>query len=678
MNRYIARKWAGSAFVVLILAASFLYVLPKIERNPFVETAVWAALVVGSFIGYGSALRRLLFSQADVDLGLRAVWGASVVCVVGGLLTAISLMTRTACFLIVEVGVAMLVWFAVREQRVLTNRLRFLWRATIAAPGIALATLVIAALFLIRYFGACSDLQTHPWDDDIAYLPFATKLTQTGTLLEPFSFRRLAALGGQTLFMALTLVRAEEHQLRVFERGISLALILLLLLGCRRSKRLGAAPVLLGSTFVVTLPITAINTSSYYSGVAFFFAIFRTLSFLQANADHEPSPRTMWRSAILVGLVGGATCTLRQNYFAPVIAILGMSFISLEFSRKRHRFIETSLAAGASLLALLPWLVVSYRSNHTFLYPLMGGTFNPAMALHASGMTWVEEVRLMVRAAAEAAPIRVLPLFFLAGVLLPDPGPRKTLRAMIVGSALGYVALIHAMTQADADTDSLVRYFFGFTCATALSVLVVAFSPQRHSVALGRLRAAWLAPTLIVAAVSVNWFASKEKFFNEYVIALRRFDQLRQTARRCLTCIPPERALYLRLQSRVPASERMAVLLDEPFYFDFTRNDILNLDTPGFSSPSPGIPYFRGSEVVREYFLEQGIRYLAFVRPDSSRYAYRREFWRELLVTGAELHRNAATYTLNFIDTLEAFAGSYRKLFDERGLVLLDLEEAAP
>jgi len=675
---------------VLILAVSLVYVLPSIERNPFVETAVWSALLLGSFIGYGSTLRRLLFSTAHVDLGLRAVWGASVVCFIGGLLMAMSLMKRPAAFLVVEIGVVLLAWSAIRERRALTNRLRFLRHATIVAPGIALAALVIASLFLIRYVGACSDLQTHPWDDDNAYLPFATKILQTGTLLEPFSFRRLSALGGQTLFTALTLVRADEHQLRVFDRGVSLALILLLLLGCRRhGKRLAAAPLLLGSAFVVTLPLLALNTSSYYSGVVFFFAIFRTLSFLQANADNEPSPHTMWRSAIVIGLVAGATCTLRQNYFAPVVALLGVSFISLEFSRKRYRFVETSLVASASFLTLMPWLIVSYRSNHTFLYPLMAGTSNPALALRASGMTWVEEVRLIVWGAFQAGPIRVLPLFFLAGVLLPDPGPRKPLGAMIVGSAFGYVALVHSMTQADADPESLSRYFFGFTCATVLSVLVVAFSQRRDPRTSDQLRVAWVAPTLVVAALSVHWFASvaglssgllsKANFFNEYVVALRRFDQLRQTATRSPACTPPERALYLRLQSCVPAGQRMAVLLDEPFYFDFARNDILNLDTPGFSSPSPGIPYFRGSEVVREYFLKQGIRYIAFVRSDSSRYAYRREFWLEFLVTdSAELHRNEAVYALNFIDTLEAFAGSYQKLFDERGLVLVDLKEGAP
>jgi hypothetical protein len=135
-----------------------------------------------------------------------------------------------------------------------------------------------------------------------------------------------------------------------------------------------------------------------------------------------------------------------------------------------------------------------------------------------------------------------------------------------------------------------------------------------------------------------------------------------------------ETELYAHLQGAVPAGARLAVLVDEPYHLDYARNPVFNLDMPGFASPAPGQPFFQGSERVAEYFRGQSIRYLAFVRAEMSRYHYRRDYWIERLLDDQELWRRWAPYLLDFIDNLAELARTHGVIFEERGLVVVDLE----
>jgi hypothetical protein len=120
----------------------------------------------------------------------------------------------------------------------------------------------------------------------------------------------------------------------------------------------------------------------------------------------------------------------------------------------------------------------------------------------------------------------------------------------------------------------------------------------------------------------------------------------------------------------------MAVLLDEPYLLDFARNPIWNLDMPGYASLPPGMPFFKGSEALEVYLKQIGVRYFAFVKPDHSRYHYRREYWVEMVANEQEIWRVFTPYLLDFLDNEVAIASRHKHLYEERGIVLVDLEEA--
>lgn len=697
------RRALPAALLGAAVLAATAWVLPKSTRNPLTETAVWSLLVVVSFAGWGSAVRVGVAPKERVDLGLRAMWGAGLVCFLGGLLMVPALMTRTSALLLVEVGLVFALIALWRERSAVRSRFAFAARFIRREPRISFLIGIGLGFFALHYLGAIADSHTNPYDDDIAYLAFAKKLLDTGTVIEPFSFRRLSALGGQTLFVALLWLRAGAERSHTFDRSVCILLILLLVAGYRsKARRTNPVVVLMTMALLLTLPVKAINTASYFSGVAFFLVLFRTVAWA---ARRDASARA-WTSALPLALVGSAACTLRQNYLPIPVIMLAASYGLRLFGRRRsleteqarsssfgRDLAELLYAAGLSLVCIVPWLVVSWQSNRTFLYPVLGGTFNPALALKASDPSILRELKLQIGVFLEGVPIPTLGLFVLAAAVVREDDSRRPLASLGIATAVGFVLMVHGFSQSDAM--SIGRYVFGSAAAAVIAVLLVTMTTkafdetselpgsnthQRTAAALRR-RARTAAAIVVVATLTqltLSLITRTEGLLlsDTYKQSLTNIGMLARSA-------PPPRVpdpheaylLYRRMQDSIPEKARAAVLLDEPYRLEFSRNPIWNLDMPGYSSLPPGLPFFQGSDKVEEYFAKIGVRYLAFVTSDHSTYHYRREYWVERLVDETELWRSFAPYLIDFLDNLTALSTKHKRLFEERGMIVIDLGE---
>ena len=650
------RRHPLSALVLLLLIAALAYTLPPVPRQPFCEASAWGLVVLASLIGYGSALRFWVARDARIDLGLRAAWGAAVLCFVGGLLALVSLMTFDVALVLVVLGAVLFGFFTVREAAGVERGRRFLSRIARREPLLFGFGLLLLAMLALQFFGAVANWHTNPYDDDIAYLAFAKKLADTGTLIEPFSLRRLSALGGQTFFLELVGVRAHPSQSFTFDYGICSVIAVLLLWGYRNGRRRPPLLfVLLVSACLLTLQNISINTGSYFSGLVFFFASYRTLEMFEVRLE----------ALLPLALVTACTMTLRQNYLPTTFVMLAAA---AWWAFRRARTIRQPLMLAAfTLAALLPWLLLSWRSNHTLLYPMMTGTANTALDLQSSTMTWLGELKMLFWVALEVRPMRVLPLFLIVLALLRRSAG-KSVRALLLASIVGFIATVHGLTQ--SDPLSISRYIFGFTSTLAFAIVFAAAIAAVRD----RSRVTLTAAGLALLALGVQLVASSETLYPAYQQTFANIAAAQDERPR------PARAqgwVYDKLQGVVPAGERIAVLLDEPYFLHFDRNRIFNLDMPGYASLPPGMPYFLGSEALRSYFRGIGIRYVAFVRGDRSRYHYRRDYWLMMLVSDEnELWRNHAPYVIDLVDSLSDLAKRYSVLFEEHGMVVVDLGAA--
>lgn len=611
----------------------------------------WLAFLLFVISGWGYVVARIARIQ-DADLGLRAVWGLAGYLAICGPLLAAGVLSRPVILVLVGVGALAAAWQEWTAATPLWERVVDGLGALRARPGIGLFVLLLVALVVFQIVGAVATLDRNPWDDDIAYTPLVKRLLDTGDLVEPFSFRRLGAYGGQTLLDALAGARGTLANVHLIDRGLCYAVALLALAGYARKLGTHALWTAVIALVLVLLPDTSINTASYWSGVVVFVGLYRCV------VDER------WA---LAGLVGAAACTLRQNYIAVAVVFLGIALLSRllrnGWTAEKRNWL---LAAGLAALVLVPYLIAAYRSNGTFLFPFMEGTWNPSVSLRATAPTWTDELQFLVWCFIETHPLVVIPSVFAVIVFASDPRPSRPIVALLVASTVGLVLMVHAFVGSDAN--HLWRYAFAsaVTLLAVFSLEIGADDSTARLVPLGR----WV----LLASLLLQLAVQRETL-------PKRFAGLAENIREARLGDPGARAQqqrYARLQAAIPAGERVLVMLDDPAFLDFARNRIFNLDTPGYASPSPGLPAFGGPDALRAYLRGLGIRYVAFVRSDRSRYFYRRAFWVWRIFNDAEIFQTMSAYALDSIGALATLSTQVTVLHEEDGLVALDLGADVP
>jgi hypothetical protein len=633
----------------------------------------WLVAITASLAGYGRVAARLV--RIEVDAGMRLAWGTALYLVAAGCLLAAGWLDQRALVgLLVAGGIA----YVVRQLTVPATTLAGAARALTAAraqPRVAAFLGVIALVTAFNVAAAVARQDGNVYDDDIAYTPMVKRLLDTGDLVEPFSFRRISAYGGQTVLEALGAVRGTLANIYLLDGGFCQLLVMVLLLGLLRSRPAAAGepaePVDafvagLALLVVVLLPDTSINTASYWSGVALFLALYRTALLTTANGDHR-------RTFAAIGVIGGALCALRQNYL-PVAALFVLVVLvtrlgSSPRARLRAELPHWLAALAGAVLAIAPYCVATWRSNDTFLYPLFDGTFNPDIQMRPVLFSAWQEAQFFIKVILEPDPYRSTLVLLPVLVLARDRRPGRPLAALTLASAVGFVLLVHSFSLSDAR--NLWRYSFGFSLPLILVLVIEGGGAGLRAAPRPRpVEVALLGRLVIVSSLLVQLAVSGRAVAKEYDGLIASLATA--AGSRVVGSTATQRA-YHDLQAAAPAGPTIAVMLDEPAHLDFARNRIINLDLPGFASYRPGMPFFQGAAAVVDYFRHHDIRYLAFVRGDVSRYMYRRDYWVQRLFWDTELWRIMGAYTVDCIESFATIAAEHTVLFERDGLVLVDL-----
>ena len=633
--------------------------------GPLHRAAIWGFVLLVSFAGWGALVAQLAGAQRRPDLGLRLAWGMAAILVVGGTACLLSVANRAVLFALVLVGVGL-------QLRALSPA-RHAASDSAAAPRRPAATTVVlvlvAVLAGIQYYGGATGARLQTNDDWIAYLAYPEQILASGTLIEPFSMRRMAAYGGQSFLQALTLIgSANALQIPLLDMGVCLVVVLALLVGDRSRAPLGAwvIPLLL----VLALPNIRTNSGSVMSGVVFFLALFRTV----ASAQLADRPR---REALVLGMLAAAAATLRPTYIPPAAALLAIVYAPVLVralrrpdATRRRRVADVALAPAAMLVCVLPWALLSYRSNATLLYPLFEGTYQAQYGRLTAAGPLIDRAAFLRMNLAHSSPGGRL-FFFLAALLMPWRSTRGALPALTWASAIGFVAVVWSFPL--SDVWSMVRYYYAFVAATILAVSFHVCSLSWDRWRRDPVRTA-IPALLVVAAIALQVGSAAAQLWSDYrEMGVRILVAMRNPA----VLLGPDRA-YRRLQAKVPAGAPLLVMLDQPFWLDFRRNKIALLDLPGQVSPPPGMSFDDDEELVR-YLAGQGFRFLAFVRSSGSKGAYRRRIWEQMLgPPPAPLWAQSAPRYLKAFDRLESLSRSRVRVYDDGKMVVLDLARPVP
>jgi hypothetical protein len=630
----------------------------------FLGAFCWGFVLIASFAGYGAVVGRLL-RYRRTDGGLAVSWGLSLLLAVGAVLNLARAISPRVIVVLVLTGVA--AWVVLGGPYRLARATRRLtrWDA------------LLCAVLLVGYLNwLCYSRRPEPGKplgshvlhilDDSAYLLFPARMLQTGSMgIDPFSDRLSVSLSGEAFVQSLVLAVLPVEYIHLADPGLAFLAMGILVMTARRLT--APARFVLGALFAVW-PTSSTNASAVALPVVFLFALTRLMS--------RPTEGKFLSAGLGLALPLSALLSLKSTMIPGGVLLVFSWGVSLSlWTRRIGPVVVGSLTGLFALVMLLPWMLCSYQSAGTLLYPYLGEGFRrytPIVALPNKSPWLLKSPGAAIEIALTGLP-RSQMLTIVFGVVL------ATVCVAVRGASRIRLATLTAVCTAGLTTIALMvvafgtiigsRYAYPFAIVTAL---VAYATTLRMAQGGGRWRLARAASYLVIGG-AIPLYATRA------VLSSRDLPDSIAGALTGQRRFPEEEVRrYRALQASIPPETRFFSLLKWPILFDLSRNDPYYPDNPGIISPPPGIPLRERSGELVDYLKSQGIRYMACPSTDAIR-AHRRDGVRAVPQDNrwGEISALLRAY-MQFMDlAYERFieiADRYPTVYADRQVRMIDLE----
>ena len=620
-------------------------------------SCIWGGCILLSFVGWGSFIAAGLFPRKDIDWGQRAVWGVAVSIFIGGILNVCWAVSKVTVFCYVVGGMICFISFNFRRARDflinIPRKVSDLWQED---KIVCIAVFIVAALLFFHYFAlwAGPNPHLHP-DDKSAYAVFPQKMLEQGSLgYEPFSERRTSALGGQSFLHTLVLCFLSTDNLHLIDPGIGYLIFIALLLALSKefqvARRVSFSIAIL---FLLARPPFR-NSTSFMMGMALCLGLFRLFGALQS--ENSKGIGRLLIAALLIS----ALCASKANFIVfTVIYFISFYVLRLVFESPRIRILlEFSLVAFFSFVFLLPWMISSYQSSGTMLYPLLGRGYHYSaygIFFEAPPLTYVsivEGVRNFLYSPS-AIFLMVMCLFGLG-----NSSKAKAIWAWAIFFSAVMACAIIRMVLGD-------RYSWAFFYASLVSLGVYSFSDQQKIYnSLFRTGYLVLISFIILYFFKDNMFLRiSDSFWNHAVWHYSEKDNRKDEK---------EAVSYRNAQRSVPEGESILIRVSSPSLLDFKRNQILLVDYL-ILGPKPGMPVLEGAEPVARYLLFNRIRYVMYSYSDEG--DFRKKDYLKRVNERFQWLAVQAKLLFAFQDVLMELSKARKKIYDDGKVFVLDLAQ---
>ncbi|MGA3188426.1 MAG: hypothetical protein ABSF22_15075 [Bryobacteraceae bacterium] len=584
-----------------------------------------ATLMLG---GWGWAFRRVLGLEkgtwpATVALGMAAV------VFIGGILNLARLAHPWALALVAAGGI-LLSLAALRE-------------VPLERPPL----IVILLIAGIMIFTIATQLPPHVYnfrDDYQKYFAFVVRMLETGTVSgSPLSAMGVQTLGAMQFLDGFVVAFFPIVYVNGVDAVFGLFLCLILASQFTQGRRDLVAMTVVCVLSVIFIDPQYVNISTLYCGSALIMA-------MVAIPMESAAP-----SAAALGLLYAALISMKPT-FAVFVAV---HLLAIAFSTGIRQAIRIGLA---SAIFLSPWILVhsphylaSFRTHLPPPTPVAGTPGEDHINLFSfSGLDY------------GAAPICYTSLIAAIGICglicyrAARPASLKVVECCVSG-VVAFLVFIYVLGPIHAGYDHSARYFTPIAIGLAAPAFgwTAYYAAQFHSRA-GRI---WL--PLIVAIIPVasftpslqtriQWAVSNHSIASYSWLAEAK-DYLNYNWR---VLYGPERQEVKALQERVPAGEPLLAWVNTPFYLDYQRNRIIDIDPAGLGTPWAVLP-----KEARYLILD----YAGYATPDHEEYEDD-----ELAIGGAGERRNAVR-SLDFLIRLEALVKQGQVLYDTGEIKIVKL-----
>ncbi len=560
----------------------------------YLSILLWTLLLLVSFWGYGKLLsEKLLRLEGDIvsGWGLPTALGLSVVIFLGGLLMLFGIAFPKTLSAMIWIGAFCALWLKGQE----ISSQGFKWPPLQHPTDIILIALALLAFLTSIYWPHQIDVN----DDWIAYLMFPERILQTGTFIDEFSLRRVNALGGQSLLQAIVMIVGSPENGHILDRGIGAILLLTLLFEISKDiDKKWWFIRFLGILAAMAVSVPRISTTSHLLGMVLLLAMICILD----RVDHLKTHGILNYIPIILILAG--VSTLRPIFAITggfVIILFGIILCIRSPEKIRRSILMTAFIGITTFFVLIPYMILSWKSSKTPMFPLMTGTANLFQMFGGTkegGLAdWIGAVNFI------ASP-QIVVMFL--GMLLISFIPRKQ-RALAYAVAISALlaVFLSAFKMSASSFYDVYRYTYplaGFAFFWILLRIITFSSIKKENPV--------AAPLSVGLAICLFFSAHWQSMFAEFKTEISTIPTQIKGFSFVVAQLKP---FYKELQERVPAGEKIFSIVDAPYLLDFSRNPIDCVDSPGGASPHPGMPFGQGAEVLRDYLRAKGFRYILCV-----------------------------------------------------------------
>jgi hypothetical protein len=581
-----------------------LFLVPALAALIVIACVGWGRLIESWVAGWGGGPR-----LPPLSTGVVACIGlAGFLCGVGAFVAA-DFYTPLFAWLWVVAGCALAI-------RLLIPRWDRGWRALVPGGPAAAAFGVLAIVAVWETGGSLGLFKWNPCDDFVGYLPLLERLAETGGLMEPFSLRRVAGLGGGTVADSLFAAPFGLEAAYATDFVVGGLLVGLLLIAPASSWLRFALGALLTISFVLWQILKANLTPAYIAA-----ALIAAVVLLIAETRRDRDDLTDRRFLVLAALLCAGLLTLRTPDPVPV-ALLLITLILGASATARERLAAILFFAAATVIFAGPWMIALWRSSGTPLYPPIAGNFNNSWpGLEARG----EGLLSRLTHTLGADPLA----WMLGGVLIAGSAliflrrSSDWARAPLLAACSAVVSAVALVVLTGAAPHDLARYTWPFFAGVLIAALALLAGEVRWPLrgAGNRLAAAAVAGVAILIPIvsplgdqidgGATGVANVISGDDDSLVTIERF-----------------RYEYGVAQGSTPRGTKLAISTDTPWYFDYRRNDLVNLDQLGAVSPPPHMPLGGPTEATTDYLRDEGFDFVIATDPEVSLCLYNEKAWR--------------------------------------------------
>ncbi len=613
--------------------------------------------MVCAYGGWGWFVSFCIFRNHQRDMGWFVSIGLATVLFIGGILNLFGLISKNSVFAMMIIGVMLFFILLTISRKHIYHLVTSLFSLLKNNKHLFVGIILLLSLILVKYTAAISPGTYNIHDDYQGYFVYPVKMIQTGEMgNDPFSERRIvSSLGGQSFLDTTVLALGSYENMAFSDRGIGFLIFLVAIYSLLLTLTLSSAyRMAFMFIAVLTFPPVA-NITSMYTGITLFLLLLRMV---YECKDFKVRDMALF-SFVLAGIFS------LKSSFIPMAGLFVPVFFFLRYNTQTkvvwNIFLESLLVTIFSLVILVPWMLSSYYSSGTLLYPFLGkgyhgssyGEFLSATANITSGnfLTFAYALQTIFFL------VFFLYIFFVLfqkseRVLLSKEDISLITVTFVSICLLGYATGGYAVN----------RYTFALLFPVVLVLLMQYVQRTTREQSMRGVLISTVMLGLLLGSSIENFFANEKPLLENI-----------QFARYHMSLVSEKELLgYQQMQNAIPEKEKVLVRLNKNFALDFNRNVLYVADYPGGSSLPPGMPFRKGEEALASYLIANSIYYVAYSYKDQAMFT-REQFGNRLDMTMNSWIRTEADHTFLFQDDVEKLGKTRKRIYDDGTEFVIDV-----